>query len=318
MDVKKAKIDFERSFQVIENATQVFYGVDGYDVYNCSQPFEWNGKCYIFGRVERREEWMRSWVRLFEKSGNDEWTLVEDSMIYQLEDPYIAIIKNEIVFGGTHVRVQKNELETFYGYFYRGTNIDDLYYFTTGPDYMKDIRLVELEDGRIGVFSRPRGEDILEKYGSESMVGFTIIDTLDELTAERIEQADYLEGLFKDGEWGGCNQAFLLEDGMIGVLGHISYLDEEQEQSVYANMSFVLDPKTLAIYDYKIIATRASFPAGPSKKDNLKDCAFTSGMSMREDGKADFFSGIGDTQEGRSVIEYPFAEHGRIVQEKDN
>lgn len=318
MDVKKAKVDFENSFQVIENATQVFKGVDGYDVYNCSQPFQWDNKDCMFGRVERRAEWMRSWVRLFEKTGQDEWTLVDNSMVYQLEDPYIAIIKDEIVFGGTHVRVQESDLDTYYGYFYKGTDVDDLYYFTTGPEYMKDIRLVEMKDGRIGVFSRPRGEDILEKYGSESMVGFTVIDSLDELTAERIEKADYLDGLFQDGEWGGCNQAFLLEDGMIGVLGHISYIDDEAGQSVYANMSFVLNPETLTIDDYKVIATRVSYPAGPSKKDNLKDCAFTSGMVMREDGKVDLYSGIGDTQEGRTVIEYPFAGHGNIVQDKYN
>lgn len=318
MNVKIEKEKFENQFQVIENATITFKGVDGYDVYNCSQPFVWNNKNYMFGRVERRNEWMRSWVRLFEKTAKDEWTLVSDSMIYQLEDPYIAIIKDEIVFGGTHVKVEASQLDTFYGYFYKGTDVEDLYYFTTGPEYMKDIRLVELQDGKIAVFSRPRNDEIMEKYGSESMIGFTIIDSLEELTAERIEKADYLDGIFKDGEWGGCNQAFLLEDGDIGVLGHVSCIDEEAEQSVYTNMSFVIDPKTKEISDYKIIATRASFPEGPAKKDNLQDCAFTSGMVLRTDGNVDLYSGIGDTQEARTVIPYPFEGHGTIVQNKYN
>lgn len=318
MDVKFEKEKFEKSFRLIENATLTFKGVDGFDVYNCSQIFSWENKVYMFGRVERRDEWMRSWVRLFEKTNEDEWSLVPDSMIYQLEDPYISIINNEIVFGGTHVKVESNQLDTFYGYFYKGNDVNNLYYFTTGPDYMKDIRLVELKDGKIGVFSRPRSEEIMEKYGSESMIGFTIIDSLEDLTAEAIEKADYITGLFKDGEWGGCNQAFLLEDGKIGVLGHVSCVDEENDQSVYTNMAFVLDPETYEVSDYRIIATRSSFPEGPAKRDNLKDCAFTSGMVVRPDGNVDLYSGIGDAQEGRTVISYPFEGHGKIVQNKYN
>ena len=48
------------------------------------------------------------------------------------------------------------------------------------------------------------------------------------------------------------------------------------------------------------------------KVPTLKDCAFTSGIVMRKDGKADLYSGIGDCQEGRIVIDYPFAGYGRI------
>ena len=36
-------------------------------------------------------------------------------------------------------------------------------------------------------------------------------------------------------------------------------------------------------------------------------CAFTSGIVMRQDGKVDLYSGIGDTEVGRIVIDYPFA-----------
>ncbi|WP_390409124.1 DUF1861 family protein [Lacticaseibacillus jixiensis] len=176
---------------------------------------------------------------------------------------------------------------------------------------MKDIRLVELADGRIGIFSRPRDKDVLAKYGSESMVGFTIIDSLDQLSSQVIQDAEYLPGLFSDNEWGGCNQAFLLEDGQIGVLGHVSYL--EDGTSVYMNMSFVLDPVTREYHDYHLIATRASFPQGPAKQPALTDCAFTSGMVVRDDGLVDLYSGINDVQEGRTAIPYPFAGHGQIV-----
>jgi len=316
MDLKQQREAFEQQGVILEAATLVFHGVEGYDVYNTSIPFEWAGKTYIFGRVERRAEWARSWVRLFENSGKDDWTLVPDSMIWQLEDPYIARIDDGIVLGGTHVRYKTGAIDTYYGYFYHGTDLNDLYYFTTGPDYMKDIRLVQLADKRIGVFSRPRSEEIKKKFGAESQIGFTIIPDLGHLTADVIESAPYIHGLFADGEWGGCNQAYLLDSGMIGVLGHKCWSEPDAEGVtilVYLNVAFVYNPETHEALDVHIIGTRRSYPAGPAKKPGLIDCAFTSGIVMREDGNVDLYSGIGDTQEGRIVVPYPFTGHGAIV-----
>ncbi|MCI9336942.1 MAG: DUF1861 family protein [Lachnospiraceae bacterium] len=319
MGVRELREAFERTYVHRESAVLRFLGVDGWDVYNCSIPFRAGGKRYLFGRVERRGEWMRSFVRLFEECGPDQWRLAPDSMIYQLEDPYIAQIGGEFVLGGTHVRMGAGKLDTYYGYFYRGKEIRDLYYFTTGPDYMKDIRLVELADGKIGVFSRPRNEEIMARYGSESMLGFTVIDSLDQLSAEAVEKAPYIPGLFGEGEWGGCNQAYLLESGKIGVIGHGSYPGEKDREpvAVYMNISFVMDPRSRAVEDLRVIGTRDSYPQGPAKMPNLTDCAFTSGIVMRKDGMADLYSGIGDCMEGRVVIPYPFEGHGAIVNAKD-
>lgn len=307
---------FERTKTVYESVKLTFHGVEGYDVYNTSIPFQWQGKTYIFGRVERRKEWARSWVRLFELTGEDDWTLVADSMIYQLEDPYVTCIADKLVLGGTHVRLKSGEIDTYYGYFYIGTDINDLYYYTTGPDYMKDIRLIELADGRIGVFSRPRNDAILHRYGSESQIGFTIIDRLADLTGEVIEQAPYIPDLFATGEWGGCNQVYLLSSGLLGVIGHMSQneMNSAGEQvSLYLNIAFVFDPCAHAVIDQRIIGTRSCYPPGPAKRPNLADCAFTSGIVMRPEGKVNLYSGVGDTEEGRIVIDYPFAGHGEII-----
>lgn len=314
VEIRISKKIFEKELvaRKIESNVLTFEGLTNFDVYNCSQIFTWKGKKYIFGRVEKRNEWMHSWVCLFEKMTEDTWALVENSMIYQLEDPFVSIIEDEIVLGGTHVRIQQGRLDTYCCYFYRGKDLDDLRYFTTGPQKMKDIRLVQLQDGRVGVFSRPHTKEVFEKFGSASMIGFTIIDSLEELSDKVVLEAPYLQGLFSDGEWGGCNQAFLLADGQLGVLGHISFLDEEKQQSIYMNMSFVLDPVMRTISDYQLIGTRQSYPQGPSKKKNLQDCAFSSGLIQRSDGRVDLYSGIGDTQEGRTVISDPFKNHGSI------
>lgn len=312
MSMLDEKIAFEKqiSQKVYESACLRFFGVDGYDVYNCSIPFSWNGKTYLYGRVEKREVWAGSWARLFERTGPDQYTLVPGTRAYQLEDPYISWFHGELVLGGTHVRKQCGEIDTYYGYFYRGRDLEDLEYFTTGPDKMKDIRLVELADGSLGVFSRPRGPEIEEKYGSASIVGFARISSLEELTGQVVSNARPIDGLFGPGEWGGCNQVYLLENGRLGVAAHQSFSlpqDQGEPLAVYMNTAFEFDPDSFEVSNKKIIGTRACYPAGPAKRPQLVDCTFTSGLVMREDGRADLYGGIGDTQEGRIVIDYPFS-----------
>ena len=311
MDIRQARTTFDREGKIYDSALLTFIGVDGYDVYNCSIPFALSGKEYIFGRIERRTEWATSWVRLFEKTGTDAYTLVPDSMIYQLEDPYIQFIGNELTMGGTHVMKERGEVKNYFGYFYRGTDLEQMRYFTTGPDMMKDIRLVDLKDGRIGVFSRPRGKKVEELYGSGAVIGFAVIDKLDDLTASLIENAPVIGNLFGQGEWGGCNQCYLLKDGRIGVIGHKCYSEKDAdgiEQAVYLNVAFIFDPVTHVATEPQIIATRRSYPFEAAKKPNLKDCAFTSGIKLREDGKVDLYSGVGDTHEGRVTIDNPFGD----------
>lgn len=316
MKIKEQRQEFEDTKQIYESRKLKFIGVEGFDVYNTSIPFYCKGERYIYGRVEKREEWARSWVCLFKETDVDEWTKVEDTMIYQLEDPYIAFIDDELVLGGTHVRKKQNKVDTYYGYFYRGTDLHDLKYFTTGPDYMKDIRLVQLPGNQIGVFSRPRSEEVREKYGSESIIGFTIIDSLSNLNAEVIEGAKVIPDIFDKDEWGGCNQCYYLDSGLIGVVGHKCYKeinDMGEEVLVYMNMSFIFDIAHHVVKDMKIIGTRTCYPEGPAKLPGLVDCAFTAGISLRADGKVDLYSGIGDVEAGRIVIDNPFEGYGEII-----
>lgn len=305
---------FEETNHPTESALLTFHGIDGFDVYNCSIPFEWQGETYLYGRVERRTEWARSWSRLFRRTGQDEYTLVENSMIYRMEDPFVSVVHGELVLGGTAVRNRCGTYCNLWDDFYRGTDLENLFYFTCGPDMMKDVRLVELSDG-IGVFSRPRGPEVEAKYGSGSVVGYTEISSLDELSPEIIEAAPPIDGLFQAGEWGGCNQCYLLDSGYIGIIGHKSYQDKHPDGgdlAVYTNISWVYDPKAGKVLDEKILATRRSYPDAPAKLPNLRDCTFTSGIVMRPDGKADLYGGLGDTCEGRICIDYPFEGFGKI------
>ena len=265
----------------------------------------------IYGRVEKRSEWARSFSKLFKKTDKDTYTLVPNSMIYQIEDPYITFINDELILGGTHPKYKRGTVETYYGYFYKGTDLEDMFYFTTGPDFMKDIRLVQLNDGRIGIFSRPRSEEVRKKYGTESIVGFTIINSIDELDDEVIENATPIEGLYKNDEWGGCNQCYVLSDRLIGVTGHQCYFDGDLP--VYTCTAFVFDYIDHKIIENKIIATSKCFPEHPAKVYKTSDTSFTSGMVMRNDGLVDLYSGLGDTMEGRVTIDDPFKNYREVT-----
>lgn len=316
IDLHQQREAFDANAVIDECVILRFEGVDGFDVYNTSMPFYWQGREYLFGRVERRDEWARSWSRLFVASGKDCWKLVPDAMIYQMEDPFVSHIHGELVLGGNLTRYVAGVYDTYFVMFYRGRDLHDLRYFTTGPDFMKDIRLVELKDGKIGVFSRPRNQQIMQQYGCESQVGFTIINTLDELTPKVVENARYIPGLYGKGEWGGCNQVCLLDENSIGVIGHKCYnrIDSYGVKiSTYLNVSFVFDIRKHHVSDFKVIGTRSSYPAGPAKTPSLVDCAFASGIVLRSDGKADLYSGIGDVQQGRITIEDPFASYRHML-----
>ena len=310
MNAKELRKVFHETGHVYEGSLLTFDGVDGYDVYNCSIPFAWQGKRYIFGRVERREDFANSVTFLFEEVGPDHYAPVPGAVIYPIEDPHVAFIGDEIIMGGTHVRKRKGEIDTLYGYYYRGRDIRFLTHFTCGPANMKDIRLVQMPSGKVGVFTRPRGEHILAEYGSESIVGYCELDSIDELDETIVDKAKVIPGLFEDGEWGGCNQCYLLKDGHIGVIGHRCYREPtpEVELQVYINIAFIFDPETFEVSDMKVIGDKASYPDTPAMLPYLADCVFTCGIEMRADGKADLYSGVGDVAQGRIVIDAPFGD----------
>ncbi|MCI8361224.1 MAG: DUF1861 family protein, partial [Clostridiales bacterium] len=61
MRLAEKRARFEKEKKIYDSALLIFQGVDGFDVYNCSIPFTWQGETYIYGRVEKRDEWARSW-----------------------------------------------------------------------------------------------------------------------------------------------------------------------------------------------------------------------------------------------------------------
>ncbi|WP_212774418.1 MTP-1 family protein [Polycladomyces abyssicola] len=282
-----------------------FTGVGEKDVYNITAPFEDSGETVIAGRVEPRDS-EHSEVIFFVRRG-EQWIPKEGAPVFALQDPFFTRIGGELVFGGVEVfpHPADERAMSWRTVFYKGANIHRLEKIFTGPDGMKDLRLIELPDGSIGVLTRPQGDK-----GGRGKIGFVRIPSLDHLTLEVIHEAPILDQ-FMEEEWGGANEAHLLSNGLIGVLGHIARMDEEGNRHYYP-MVFALDPTTGEHSDIQLIAARSDFLKGPAKRPDLADVVFSGGLVRKKDGTADLYAGVGDAEAQRISMRDPFLAFEKI------
>lgn len=284
-----------------------FFGLDNKDVYNISAPFMDEGELVIAGRVESRDSEQSEVYFFVQQDG--EWVQREGTPVFKLQDPFHTRISGELVLGGVQTFPQPTiENANALGWrtvFYKGTRINNLREFAHGPDGMKDLRLIELKDGTIGVLTRPQGAK-----GGRGKIGFTKVASLEELTHSVINEAPILERQFIEAEWGGGNEAHLLSTGLIGVLGHIACFDEEGNRHYYP-MVFTLNPETNEFSKLELIAVRNNFLEGPSKRPDLVDVVFSGGLVRNENGTADLYAGISDAEAHKITIKDPFLQYER-------
>jgi hypothetical protein len=278
----------------------VFSGIGEKDVYNITAPFADNGELVIAGRVESRDSEHSNVYFFVERNG--EWVPREGSPVFELQDPFFTRIAEELVLGGVQIFPHPT-LEGALGWrtvFYKGKTISSLQEFAKGPDGMKDLRLIELKDGSIGVLTRPQGEK-----GGRGKIGWTRISSLKDLTIDVINEAPLLQGQFINEQWGGANEPHLLANGLVGVLGHIASFDKEENRHYYPTV-FALNPETGEFSDMELIATRSDFLPGQAKRPDLLDVVFSGGLVRKSDGTADFYAGISDAEAQKITIKDPF------------
>ena len=298
--------EFEAKNQKIFGEKLNFLGIQNLSVYNITKPFEDDGEMIIAGRVEKRE-CEDSEVNFFKEIDNN-WVKMGRVIKLHLQDPFVTRIGEELILGGVET-FPHPILKGTLGYrtiFYRGSDINNLKKFAQGPELMKDIRLLELSPEKILVFTRIQGA-----IGGRGKIAFTIIHFLDELNAEVIENAELLSTQFNDAEWGGANELHLLKNGLIGVLGHISFYDEIMDRHYYA-MTFSFNIETKEVSPIKIIATRKNFSPGQFKRKDIIDVIFSGGINRLPNGKAEFYAGVSDAEAHKILIEDPFLEYEEV------
>lgn len=294
--------EFEQKNLNILGKKLTFSGTDGSDVYNITKPFEDDGDMIIAGRVEHRNSEISEII--FFKELDGKWVKVEKNIKFELQDPFMTRINGELILGGVEIFRHPTIIGgmRYRTVFYRGMGIDNLKKFAVGPEMMKDIRLLELSQNRILVFSRP------QENGSRGKIAVTEINCLEELKAEVIANAFVIQKQFVDEEWGGANELHLLSNGLIGVLGHVSRCDEMMNRHYYA-MTFCYNPLTQETSPIKIIATRKNFENGEYKRKDLIDVIFSGGINRLLNGMAELYAGVSDAEAHKITIEDPFVEY---------
>lgn len=302
-------LEFKNLNKKDNSSKLTFSGVEkGKDVYNITAPFLFEGKRYLAGRVENREE---EWSSVyFFREENGEWAADRSVPALPLQDPFVSVINGEFIVGGVEVFADEENpgMLNYRTNFYRGRSLRELTLFAKGPDRMKDIRLLQLAADQILVMTRPQGKICgggQIRNGGRGKIGYVLLRSLDELTPETILGAELFEDQFIPEEWGGCNQLFLLKDGRVGALAHIARFDAEGNRHYYSS-AFCLDPLTGRHTPMKLIAVRDNFAPGPAKRPDLTDVIFSGGLERIGDGKAVLYCGVSDAEGHRIEIEDPF------------
>ncbi|WP_447887856.1 MTP-1 family protein [Serratia fonticola] len=277
-----------------------FTGVGDKDVYNITAPFTSAGLQVIAGRVEARDSEHSTIVFFQEQQGK--WTPVENAPTFPLQDPFFCFIAGELIFGGVEINPHPEHPGQliWHTVFYRGRDILSLNRFACGPSGMKDIRLCQIQPGRIGVFTRPQGN-----IGGRGTIGYVEISYLEELTPDTIANAQLLDRQFNSDEWGGVNETHLLSDGTIGLLAHIACFDQQQRRHYYPGV-FIFNPDTKNYSPIKIIAARSNLLPGDAKRPDLVDVIFPGGLIALADNRWRLYVGASDAQAHWIDIEDPF------------
>ncbi len=280
-----------------------FADIGAHDVYNISSPFLDEGQLVIAGRVEQRSSERSRTVFFVESDGH--WLPRENTISLELQDPFFSIINGELVLGGVEVNFDNmgQHVLSWQTQFYRGPHINDVRHFATGPEHMKDIRLLELPSRKILVLTRPLG-----LTDARAAIGYTCINNLEELNAAVIDAATLFRDQFLPDEWGGANEAHVLTNGLVAVLGHVAYMEAGDIRHYHA-MTFALNPETGEKTPLKIIATRRDFLPGAAKRPDLEDVIFSGGLVRQADGRAWLYAGVSDAEAHRILIADPFVEY---------
>ena len=281
------------------------------DVYNPTAPFHG----VIAGRVEKRDsEYSKSVFFKYDENlvSNGNKLHVDDSaaVFENLQDPFFSEHKQFILFGGVKVISQQKDSSTFRTVIFKANDVHELdpnNVFASGPLGEKDIRVLQLEDNSVIVARRPQGGD----YG-KGRIYYQLIGGVDELpkTLESLEDIRYLstpqlDRHYAAGGWAGVNQMLKLEDGSVGIIGHLGNFEESGGRN-YSAFALKLDPKTGEVTKFKIIANMESVPKMAPKRQDLSDVVFPGGVVRHQDGTARLFLGVRDSYSVELDIPDPF------------
>ncbi len=270
------------------------------DVYNITAPFVVGNKTYLAGRLEERNSEFAE-IIFFERKGDNNWEYVDNATKLELQDPFVTFINKNLILGGVRIREGEDGKLIYKTEFYMGNSIFDLKYLFEGPEYMKDIRFLQLQTRKILVLTRPQG-----KVGGRGTIGYLILDSIEDFTINKILNAKLLTEQFMPEEWGGANEIHLIDESNVGVISHIAKFDKNGNRHYYSS-SFKFNYLNGEYSPMKIIATKQQFNSKESKRPDLEDVIFSGGLIRNNDGTAYLYCGVSDCEAHRIKITDPFS-----------
>jgi Protein of unknown function (DUF1861) len=272
-------------------------GLTNRDGYNPSNPVPDGVHPFTYVRVEPRRDEFDSWSIPFRQLEVDRWELDEELPRLRLQDPFVAVVDGTLVVGGVRIVDRSPERVLWETVFLRGASLDALVEFARSPLLMKDVRLIEIEPGTIGVFTRPLGG----KAG-RGQIGYTEISKLDELTMAVMADADMIERQPIAEHWWGANAVYRLDGNNLGVLGHIAKFEGDSRH--YYPIAFVFDRgRHRIVSGPEIIADRSCFPPYQAKRADLENVIFPAWVDRH---RGLLCGGLSDAAIGVVRIEDPF------------
>jgi hypothetical protein len=280
---------------------------------------------FILGvRMEPFDDELDSRIEYFRASSpfSLEWDHIDDESLANIrgQDPSVTDIDGQLFLGVVEVESHESEdglssETTWRTAFYQGSSITEMNFFGYGPPGMKDIRNVQLTSNEVVTFTRPQSED--PEKGGRGQIGEVTTNSVELIkNPEVLQNAELINTRFMPEEWGGINFAVALEDGKIGVIGHIASFDVNNpayagllnKPKIYHPFSGIYDPISRKIIDIEILAMASEFSGVIPKTELLKDVAFGTGITEPDlNGNVMLLLGIGDSVTGSKMIKDPFA-----------
>lgn len=300
--------------------------VDDYDAYNPALITDSPHNKVLAVRLERRnsvvgtQHYHPSIAFVQQEDGilTDPWHLDERLPRFDmLEDPFVFHAVEQdgskaIVLGGVRIREHFDEFipQTE---FYRGESIHSLEPVSFAVLHgLKDIRLLQLPDGRFLLCRRPRGQ----QFG-RGRITLHLINTLDDLVNNDVADLPTLAVLDSGNDvndWVGVNAVYLLShEGVtyVGLLGHIA-LEDKEHVIHYAACTYTLSLEDLLKEEIvkvipHVIATRGCFQQGPRKTVSLGDVVFPGALEHMTGDTYRLWTGLSDARVGILEVDHPFA-----------
>lgn len=272
-------------------------GLSGRDGYNPSNPVPDGAHPFTYVRVEPRDDEFDSWSIPFRQLAVDRWEMDARLPRLRLQDPCVAVVNGTIVVGGVRIVDPTPGHVLWETVFFRGASLHTLDEFACSPLLMKDIRLIDLGEGTIGIFTRPLGGT-----AGRGQIGYTEVAGLDGLTTAAMADAPMLDTQPIAEHWWGANAVYRLDEDHLGVLAHIAKFEGTIRH--YYPIAFVFDRRRRRIVrEPRIIADRSCFPPYEAKRVDLENVIFPAWIDRR---RGVLCGGLSDTAIGVVAIEDPF------------